>query len=155
MILNCYLFVFRVQSKQKKANHANISLRKCTYKVLIEHLKDFFDIFKCKTKSYIEKGRSHHCGLPSIRELFKKSSYYQYVLSYQYIIVLTDYSCDSYVFSIQYSRISYANILWYAYIYYRTFAQYRYYLHEKPTSFAHRYSLIILLSRCSKRISHQ
>ena len=33
-----------------------------------------------------EKGRLHHCDPPLIRELFKKSSYYQYLYLYKYRI---------------------------------------------------------------------
>ena len=86
MILNCYLFIFRVQSKQKKGICANIFMTKCVYEPFIELLKVFFNLFKYKTRTAIKKGSSHHCGLPLIRELFKKSSYYQYLFLCKYRI---------------------------------------------------------------------
>ena len=87
MILNCYLFIFRVQSKQKKGICANIFMTKCVCEPFIELLKVFFNLFKYKTRTAIKKGSSHHCGLPLIRELFKKSSYYQYLYLYKYRII--------------------------------------------------------------------
>ena len=104
MILNCYLFIFRVQSKQKKGICANIFMTKCVYEPFIELLKVFFNLFKYKTRTAIKKGSSHHCGLPLIRELFKKSSYYQYILFYRNMSLLLTIITDQIYFMQQYNN---------------------------------------------------
>ena len=104
MILNCYLFIFRVQSKQKKGICANIFMTKCVYEPFIELLKVFFNLFKYKTRTAIKKGSSHHCGLPLIRELFKKSSYYQYSLFYRNMSLFLTIITDQIYFMQQYNN---------------------------------------------------
>lgn len=104
MILNCYLLIFRVQSKQKKGICANIFMTKCVYEPFIELLKVFFNLFKYKTRTAIKKGSSHHCGLPLIRELFKKSSYYQYILFYKNMSLLLTIITDQIYFMQQYNN---------------------------------------------------
>ena len=104
MILNCYLLIFRVQSKQKKGICANIFMTKCVYEPFIELLKVFFNLFKYKTRTAIKKGSSHHCGLPLIRELFKKSSYYQYILFYRNMSLLLTIITDQIYFMQQYNN---------------------------------------------------
>lgn len=104
MILNCYLFIFRVQSKQKKGICANIFMTKCVYEPFIELLKVFFNLFKYKTRTAIKKGSSHHCGLPLIRELFKKTSYYQYILFYRNMSLLLTIITDQIYFMQQYNN---------------------------------------------------
>ena len=104
MILNCYLFIFRVQSKQKKGICANIFMTKCVYEPFIELLKVFFNLFKYKMRTAIKKGSSHHCGLPLIRELFKKSSYYQYILFYKNMSLLLTIITDQIYFMQQYNN---------------------------------------------------
>lgn len=104
MILNCYLFIFRVQSKQKKGICANIFMTKCVYEPFIELLKVFFNLFKYKTRTAIKKGSSHHCGLPLIRELFKKSSYYQYILFYRNMSLFLTIITDEIYFMQQYNN---------------------------------------------------
>ena len=104
MILNCYLLIFRVQSKQKKGICANIFMTKCVYEPFIELLKVFFNLFKYKTRTAIKKGSSHHCGLPLIRELFKKSSYYQYSLFYRNMSLLLTIITDQIYFMQQYNN---------------------------------------------------
>lgn len=104
MILNCYLLIFRVQSKQKKGICANIFMTKCVYEPFIELLKVFFNLFKYKMRTAIKKGSSHHCGLPLIRELFKKSSYYQYILFYKNMSLLLTIITDQIYFMQQYNN---------------------------------------------------
>ena len=104
MILNCYLLIFRVQSKQKKGICANIFMTKCVYEPFVELLKVFFNLFKYKTRTAIKKGSSHHCGLPLIRELFKKSSYYQYILFYKNMSLLLTIITDQIYFMQQYNN---------------------------------------------------
>ena len=104
MILNCYLLIFRVQSKQKKGICANIFMTKCVYEPFIELLKVFFNLFKYKTRTAIKKGSSHHCGLPLIRELIKKSSYYQYILLYKNMSLLLTIITDQIYFMQQYNN---------------------------------------------------
>ena len=122
MILNCYLFIFRVQSKQKKGICANIFMTKCVYEPFIELLKVFFNLFKYKTRTAIKKGSSHHCGLPLIRELFKKSSYYQYLFLSYFRLILTLHVHTSYII----------------------YARFLYYLRLTSMRFAHKFYIICI-----------
>lgn len=58
----------------------------CINKRSKSHQREKLFATKRKIVRNKEKGRLHHCDPPLIRELFKKSSYYQYLYLYKYRI---------------------------------------------------------------------